>query len=124
MNAIINNTVANRKALREHAREALATYSPIMTWVLLDSDGDLYILTEAQGQTYYTGKDIVIATTGGFHKSCGEGEARDENGRPYKTQRSYLKDLLGKKDYDRLFNKGKEYPDFIGRQYSDEKDWY
>lgn len=124
MNVIINNTVANRKVLREHAREALAAYSPVMTWLLLDAEGNLDILTEPQGQTYYTGDDIVIATTGGFYKSCGEGEACDEYGNPYKTQRDYLKDLLGKKDYDRLFNKGKEFPEFIGRKYSDSRGWY
>lgn len=31
-------TPSNRKTLREHAREAMADYSQIMTWLLLDGD--------------------------------------------------------------------------------------
>lgn len=105
MNAI-KNTVANRKALRAHAKEALRDYSPVMTWLILDDDGDLYEICEPQGQTYYTGSDIVIAKTGGFAKAHGDGAARNENGEKYRTQRDYLMDLLGKNDYDRLFKKG------------------
>lgn len=122
MKAIITNNVTNRKALREHAREALRSYSPVMTWLILDSDGELHEICEPQGQTYYAGSDVVIATTGGFAKSCGEGAACNEWGEEYRTQRDYLKDLLGKKDYDRLFNKNREYPDFEGREYSNEND--
>lgn len=79
MKAIITNTAANRKALREHAREALRSYSPVMTWLIVDSDGELHEICEPQGQTYYTGSDIVIATTGGFAKSCGEGGTKRRN---------------------------------------------
>lgn len=124
MKAIIANTVANRKALREHAREAMREYSPVMTWLILESDGNLYEICEPQGQTYYTGRDIVVATTGGFAKSCGEGAARNDWGEKYRTQRDYLQDLLGKKDYDRLFNQGREYPEFEGRQYDNTPEWY
>lgn len=37
----INATPANRKQLRSHAREAMAAYSRVMTWLVLDADGDL-----------------------------------------------------------------------------------
>lgn len=103
MNTQIKATVANRKVLREHAREALACYSPVMTWLVLDDNGDLYQIVEPQGQTFYTGNDEIIATTGGFHKSCGEGAAVNEYGEKYKTQKAYLIGLLGKSEYDRIF---------------------
>lgn len=114
----IANTVKNRKVLRSHAREALCAYSPVMTWLLLDSEGDLYVLSEPQGQTEYTGSNVVLATTGGFAKSCGEGTVCDEYGNPYFRQKDYLTDLLGEKDYDRLFNQSRLYPDFEGKLYS------
>ena len=100
---MISATPANREALREHAREALRDYSPHMTWLVLDDDGDLREIAEPQGQTYYTGDDTVIATTGSFEKSHGDGAACDETGRPYTTQRDYLMDLLGATDYKRIF---------------------
>lgn len=99
----IKATIANRKALRAHAREALRDYSPVMTWLVLDSEGDLFEIVEPQGQTYYTGKDTVIARTGSFAKAHGDGAARNEMGEKYTTQKSYLTDLLGQDDYNRIF---------------------
>lgn len=100
----IKATAANRKALRAHAREALAAYSGVMTWLLLDADGDLSLVVEPQGQTVYTGDDVVLATTGGFHKAHGDGAVVDPaTGRPYKTQSAYLVGLLGRAEYDRVF---------------------
>lgn len=101
----INATQANRKALREHAREAMEDYSRVMTWLLIDDDGDLYEITEPQGQSFYSGSDTVLATTGDFYKAHGNGAACDQNGTKYKTQREYLSDLLGKTEYIRIFNK-------------------
>lgn len=126
MEVIINNTPANRKQLRILAQEAMASYSPIMTWVVLDANGDLYTLVEPQGQSYYSGGDIVIATTGGFAKSCGEGAARDEFGNKFKTQKAFLTHLLGAKEYDRLFNKSRNFQEFEGREYTNDRfdDWY
>lgn len=89
------DSIENRKKLRGHAREALRAYSPVMTWLLLDEDGDLSILEEPQGQTFYTGKKEVIATTGGFAKAHGDGAARDSDGMPYKTQWDYLLATFG-----------------------------
>ena len=103
MTTQIKATVANRKILRSHAKEAMADYSAVMTWLVLDNDGDLYQIVEPQGQTYYTGNDEVIATTGGFYKSCGEGAVTDEYGNKYRTQKAYLTDLLGKTEYERIF---------------------
>ena len=105
MTTQINATVANRKILRSHAKEALANYSAVMTWLVLEDNGDLYEIVEPQGQTYYTGNDEVIATTGGFYKSCGEGAAIDSRGNKYKTQKAYLTDLLGEDNYNRIFGK-------------------
>lgn len=100
----INATPANRRALREHAREAIAAYSAMMTWLVLDGDGDLYELVEPQGQSSYCGADDVIASTGSFYKAHGDGAATDPStGRPYRLQRDYLADLLGKADYARIF---------------------
>jgi hypothetical protein len=99
----INATVANRKILRSHAKEALADYSRVMTWLVLDSDGDLYELIEPQGQTHYCGRDEVIATTGDFYKAHGDGAARRPDGGKYKAQRDYLQDLLGVTNYARIF---------------------
>jgi hypothetical protein len=99
----INATIQNRKVLRAHAREALLDYSPVMTWLLLDNDGDLYIITEPQGQTEYTGNDEVIAQTGGFRKAHGDGAAKTEYGDKYRSQSSYLTDLIGADDYNRVF---------------------
>lgn len=99
----IKATVANRKVLRSHAKEAMRAYSPVMTWLLLDSNGELYEIIEPQGQTFYCGSDKVIATTGGFYKAHGAGAAVDEYGEWYKTQKSYLSDLLGKAEYERIF---------------------
>ena len=48
----IKATAANRKILREHAKEALANYSRIKTW-LLNDPGNLRILEEPQGQRAY-----------------------------------------------------------------------
>lgn len=101
----IKATVANRKVLRSHAKEAMLDYSPIMTWLLLDNDGDLYILSEPQGQSFYNGNDIVIATTGGFYKAHGDGAVTDDWGDEYTSQRAYLKDLLGETEYNRIFSK-------------------
>lgn len=101
----INATARNRKALRSHAKEALADYSPIMTWLLLDDAGNLDILEEPQGQTDYVGADEVIAKTGGFHKAHGDGAALTERGEKYRTHRDYLVDLLGADDYSRIFAK-------------------
>lgn len=98
----IKATAANRKVLRDHAREAIADYSPVMTW-LLDQDGDLLIIEEPQGQTYYVGDLPIVATTGSFGKAHGDGATRDEYGRPYRTQRAYLQDLLGPDHYERIF---------------------
>ena len=103
MSTQIKATAANRKILRSHAKEAMADYSAVMTWLVLDNDGDLYQIVEPQGQTFYTGNDEVITTTGGFHKSCGEGAAANEYGEKHKTQKAYLSDLLGKTEYERIF---------------------
>lgn len=99
----INATPANRKILKSHAKEAIAAYSRVMTWLVLDDDGDLYEIIEPQGQTVYTGDDYVVATTGGFHKSHGDGAATDQSGKAYTTQREYLANLLGATDYERIF---------------------
>ena len=100
----INPTPANRRALRAHAREAMASYSRVMTWLVLDSDGDLRLIVEPQGQTVYSGDDEVLATTGSFHAAHGQGGAVDQRtGRPYRVQRDYLSDLLGQSEYARIF---------------------
>ncbi len=99
----IKATVANRKVLREHAKEAMANYSHVITWIVLDANGDLCQITEPQGQNYYNGKDEVIATTGSLRKACGEGAVTNEYGEEYKTQKSYLIFLLGKSEYERIF---------------------
>lgn len=102
--AKINATPANRKILREHAREAMAAYSHLMTWLVNDDSGDLSIITEPQGQSVYTGAEEVIAATGGFHKAHGDGAAIDAStGREYRTQRAYLADLLGTSECARIF---------------------
>ena len=102
----INATPANRKQLRDHAREALAAYSRVMTWLVVDQQGDLSTIVEPQGQSYYVGSDTVIATTGSFHKAHGDGAAVDPStGRSYSTQRAYLSDLLGASEYQRIFGK-------------------
>lgn len=104
--ATINATPANRKQLRGHAREALASYSRVMTWLVLDADGDLSTIVEPQGQTVYVGDDAVVAATGCFHKAHGDGAAIDPStGRAYRTQRDYLTDLLGATEYARIFAK-------------------
>jgi len=95
----IKATAANRKILREYAREALADYSPVMTWLLLSNNGDLRI----QGQTFHAGCLDVVAETGGFLKAHGEGAARDNWGEKFKTQRAYLQYLLGDSEYQRIF---------------------
>ncbi len=102
---MIKATAANRKVLRGHAKEALRDYSPVMTWLVLEDDGNLFEIVEPQGQTYYTGNDEVVASTGGFHKAHGDGAARDEDGNKYKNQREYLIDLLGEAEYARIFAK-------------------
>jgi len=99
----INATPSNRKILRAHAREAMRNYSPIMTWLLQEDNGDLYIISEPQGQTGYMGNDEVLACTGGFYKAHGDGAACDDHGNRYKTQRAYLINLLGLNDYARIF---------------------
>jgi len=100
----INATPANRKTLRRHAREAMAAYSCVMTWLLLADDGDLWIAEEPQGQSVYVGSDKIIAMTGGYHKAQGDGAVFDPaTGRPYRTQRDYLADLLGEDVYVRIF---------------------
>ena len=99
----INATAANRKVLRNHAKEAITAYSAVMTWLVQNYDADLYEIVEPQGQSVYTGSDDVIATTGGFHKSHGDGAAVDQYGKAYKTQRDYLSNLLGAADYKRIF---------------------
>lgn len=101
----IKATVANRKVLRSHTKEAMADYSPIMTWLLLDNDGDLYIISEPQGQTFYAGHDFIVATTGCFQKAHGDGAVTDEFGDKYTSQKAYLKDLLGETEYNRIFSK-------------------
>ena len=100
---MINNTQKNRKLLRRHAREALCTYSPVMTWLLLDDSGNLAIIEEPQGQSEYVGTDKVIAKTGGFYKAHGDGAACNSAGYPYRTQRAYLTDLLGSDNYNQIF---------------------
>ena len=105
MTAQIKATVANRKVLRSHAKEAMADYSPAMSWLVLDDEGELFEIVEPQGQTFYVGDEKVIASTGGFHKSCGEGAVTDEYGTKFKTQKAYLTDLLGEKEYNRIFGK-------------------
>lgn len=100
----IKATPANRKQLRIHAREAMAAYSAVMTWLIKDGEGNLYTLQEPQGQSHYVGSDDVIATTGGFHKAHGDGAAIDPStGRAYRVQRDYLIDLLGAAEYHRIF---------------------
>ena len=99
----INATRENRRTLWEHAHEALEDFSQMMTWLLLDSSGDLRILEEVVGQTVYTGSDTVIATTGGLYKAFGNGAATDEEGRRYRTEADYLIDLLGVDEYARIF---------------------
>ncbi len=102
----INATPANRKQLRSHAREAMEEYSRVMTWLVLDADGDLSTIVEPQGQSCYVGSDTVIATTGGFHKAHGEGAAiNPQTGRAYRTQCAYLTDMLGVSEYQRIFGK-------------------
>ena len=97
-------TAANRKILRAHAREAMAKYSRVMTWLILDNEGNLDIVVEPQGQSVYVGNDEVLATTGGFYASCGQGGAIDSRtGRAYRTQGAYLSDLLGQNNYNRIF---------------------
>ena len=99
-------TIANRKQLREHAREALAPYSRVMTWLVVDGTGELCTIVEPEGQSAYVGVDLVVATTGGFHKAHGAGGAIDPSaGRVYRTQRVYLVDLLGSPEYRRIFRK-------------------
>ena len=100
---IINATPYNRKILRKHAREAMCNYSRVMTWLILDNSGDLYIITEPQGQTEYCGNDDVIAVTGDFYKAHGDGAAKDDYGNVYTTQREYLTDLLGADEYSAIF---------------------
>lgn len=107
MNASINATPANRRVLRKHAREAMLAYSRVMTWIVLDSEGHLSEIVEPQGQTYYVGTGVVVASTGGFAKSHGDGAAIDRNGEKYKTQRAYLADLLGDAEYRRIFGAAK-----------------
>lgn len=101
----INATASNRKTLRSHAREAMADYSSIMTWLTLDTDGNLREVVEPQGQSIYVGDNEVIATTGSFYKAHGDGAALDNHGEKYTTQRRYLTDLLGADDYARIFSK-------------------
>lgn len=103
----INATTSNRKVLKSHAREALRDYSPVMTWLILDKDGNLYEIIEPQGQTYLNlaDGDEEICRTGGFHKAHGDGAVRDDLGQKFKTQKAYLTYLLGKDDYDRIFIK-------------------
>lgn len=102
--AKINATPANRSKLRAHAREAMASYSRLMTWLVVDQDGDLTIITEPQGQSVYVGDGQVIAQTGDFYKAHGDGAAvNPATGRPYKTQREYLACLLGQAEYGRIF---------------------
>ena len=104
--AKINATTANRQMLREHAREAMAPYSRLMTWLVQDDSGDLSIITEPQGQSVYVGDDEVIASTGSFYKAHGDGAAIDPGtGRAYRTQRDYLTDLLGAIEHARIFAK-------------------
>lgn len=104
--ATINATPANRQILRKHAREAMAAYSQVMTWLVSDGSGDLSIITEPQGQSVYVGNDEVVAATGGFHKAHGDGAAIDpRTGRAYRTQRDYLADLLGATEHARIFAK-------------------
>lgn len=100
---MINNTTHNRKLLRAHAREALAAYSPVMTWLLLDNDGNLSIIEEPQGQAEYVGNDTVLAQTGSFYKAHGDGAVTDDDGNAYRTQKAYLAELLGHTEFTRLF---------------------
>lgn len=118
-NLNIKSTVHNRKILRKHAKEAMADYSPLMTWLLLDENGDLSIATEPQGQSEYVGPDTVIATTGGFHKAHGDGAAINADGHKYTTQKAYLLDLLGDLDHKRIFpskptKRNKQFIEVIG----------
>lgn len=99
---MIKNTVSNRKILRAHAKEAMLDYSPIMTW-LVCVDGDLHIVVEPQGQSFYCGAGRVIGTTGSVYKAHGQGAETDEMGNRYKSQKAYLFDLLGSKVYNDIF---------------------
>lgn len=102
LTAKIKNTVKNRKALREHAKEAIADYSPLATWLALDDQGDLRLIVELQGGTFYCGSDPLLAKTGSASKAHGQGAAKDKYGKKYKTQTAYLRDFLGE-DYARIF---------------------
>lgn len=104
----IKATAENRKTLRRHAKEAMAPYSNMMTWLLLDKSGDLSIISEPQGQSFYAGDDAVLAETGSFYKAHGDGAATyycPDAGKPlpYATQKHYLTDLLGEAEYERIF---------------------
>jgi hypothetical protein len=102
---MINTTPENKKVLRSHANEALKEYSPIMTWLVLDDGGDLLEVVEPQGQSEYVGDGTILARTGGFSKSHGDGTATNEEGVKYKTQKAYLADLLGHDVYLEVFAK-------------------
>lgn len=104
----INATVENRKLLRKHAKEAMKDYSPVMTWLLVTPTGNLIILEEPQGQSFYAGEYPVISTTGSFYKASGDGAARNECGEKYKTQKEFLQNLLGCKEYERIFDQNKK----------------
>lgn len=102
----IKATVQNRKELREFARFAIADYSRLMGWLLLDEDGNLSSIWEAQGQTEYVGSLKVIAAGGDFYKAHGAGAAADpKTGKPYRTQREWMIALLGVEHYARIFGK-------------------
>jgi hypothetical protein len=104
----IKATPENREILRQHAKEAMANYSNLMTWLILNKHGDLSIISEPQGQSIYAGSDVVLAATGGFYKAHGNGAATyycTDAGEPlpYATQKHYLTDLLGQAEYKRIF---------------------
>lgn len=101
----IKATVANRKILCSHAREAMRDYSPVMTWLILGTDGYLYEVVEPQGQTFLilADGDEEIARTGSFYKAHGDGAVRDDWGQKFKTQKAYLSHLMGKDEYNRIF---------------------
>jgi len=82
----------------------MCDYSPVMTWLLLDEDGNLSVRQEPQGQSAYVGDDEVVAKTGDFYKAHGDGAARDCHGQEYTSDEAYLTDLLGVGEYNRIFN--------------------
>ncbi len=94
----ITATPRNRRLLREHAARAIARYSPVMSWLVRDVDGDLYAVIEAQGQTTLRrgAGEFIVDTQGSVWQAHGQG------GSDERTVASYLSRLLGPAQYARL----------------------